>query len=234
LSLVVGGCGIGGIGKVINAVHALVNAAGSLRDLQSEIKKGEDASFAATYETTGSGGASSTVVTVAQEPGGKYAFVAPGTGGGATDLVGDGKDQYECSQSSAGGQWACLQSPEVGGTSGPGATPLFDFTGAFVYGLAEALEVEAAIAGFKVTNTTMTLSGVPLKCVTLTGKVNGQEGTYEWCVTGDGIIGMAKYTGATAGDGSSFELTKLSTSPPASLFAPPPGASLTVVTVPTT
>ncbi len=233
-SLVLGGCGIGSIGKVVNAVHALADAARSLRSLQSEIQKGEKASYEATYETTGGSGLSN-IITFAQEPGGKYAFTEPGTAGsGATDVVGDGKNQYECTQSSAGAQWTCLQSAEAAGTSGYGAAPFFDFTGAFVYGLAEALQVEAAIEGFKVTNSTMSVNGIPLKCVSLRGKVNGQEGDYEWCVTSDGILGLARYAGGSAGDGSSFEITKLNTSPPASIFEPPPGASFTALTTPTT
>lgn len=234
MSLVLAGCGIGGIGKVINAVHALADAARSLRSLQSEIQKGEKASYEATYETIGSGGPSS-VITFAQEPGGKYAFTGPGTGGsGATDVVGDGNNQYACSQSSGSAQWTCLQSAEAPGTSGYGAAPFFDFTGAFVYGLAEALEVEAAIEGFKVTNSTTSVNGIPLKCVSLRGKVNGQVGDYEWCVTANGILGLAKYAGGSAGDGSSFEITKLNTSPASSIFEPPSGASITTLSTSTT
>ncbi len=97
---------------------------------------------------------------------------------------------------------------------GSAVAPFVDFTGAFVYELAEALQVEAAVQGFRVTNSTMTVNGIPLKCVSLTGKVKGQVGAYEWCVTADGVLGLAKYTGGTAGDGSSFEITKLDTSPP--------------------
>ncbi len=234
LSLVLGGCGIGSIGKVVTAVHALADAARSLRSLQSEIQKGEKASYEATYETTGGSGPSN-VITFGQEPGGKYAFTAAGTGGsGATDVVGDGKNQYECTRSSAGAQWTCLQSAEAPGTSGYGAAPFFDFTGSFVYGLVEVLQVEAAVEGFKVTNSTMTVNGIPLKCVSIRGKVNGQMGDYEWCVTADGVLGLAKYAGGSAGDGSSFEITKLDTSPAASTFGPPPGASFSTLTTPTT
>lgn len=234
LGLLLSGCGIGSIGKVINAVHAIADAARSLRSLQSEVQKGEKASYQATYETTGSGGAP-TVITFAQELGGKYAFTEPGAGGsGATDLVGDGKNQYECTQSGSGAQWACLQSAEGAGSPGPAVASFVDFTGGFVYELAEALQVEAAIQGFKVTNSTMSVNGIPLKCVSLTGKVKGQAGVYEWCVTADGVLGLAKYTGGTAGDGSSFEITKLDMGPPASVFEPPPGASFTTLTTPTT
>lgn len=231
--LLLSGCGVGSIGKVINAVHAIADTARSLRSLQAEVQRGEKASFQATYETTGSGGAP-TVITLAQEPGGKYAFTEPGAGGsGATDLVGDGKNEYECTQSAAGAEWACLENKEGAGSAGPAVASFVGFTGGFVYDLAEALQVEAAIQGFKVTNSTMNLNGIALKCVSLTGKAKGQEGVYKWCVTADGVLGLAKYTGGTAGDGSSFEITKLEMGPPASVFEPPPGASFTTLTTPT-
>ena len=94
----------------------------------------------------------------------------------------------------AGAQWTCLQTPRRRVAPATGAAPFFDFTGAFVYGLAEALQVEAAIEGFKVSNYTMSVNGIPLKCVSVRGKVNGQVGDYEWCVTAGGVLGMAKYT----------------------------------------
>jgi hypothetical protein len=226
LTLVLGGCGIG---RVINAVHALANAAGSLKSLKSEIQKGEKASYEATYKTTGSGG-SSTPITFAQEPGGKYAFMETGNGGsGATDFVADGKNQYDCSQVS-GAKWTCLETPEPAGSSGYDGDPFFDFTGAYVYGIVEVLQVEAALAGFKVTNSTTTVSGIPLKCVALTGKANGQVEDYKWCITSDGIIGLVKSTGSGAGDNSSFEITKLNTSPPSPIFQAPSGATLTTET----
>jgi hypothetical protein len=226
LSLVLGGCGIG---KVINAVHALADAAGSLKNLQSEIQKGEKASYEATYATTGSGGSSSPI-TFAQEPGGKYAFMQNATSGsGGTDFVADGKNQYECSQVS-GSKWSCVQSAEPSGTGSFAGDPFFAFTGAYVYGIVEALRVEAAIEGFKVTNSTTTVNGISLKCVAISGKANGQTEDYKWCITSDGILGLVKSTGSSAGDNSSFEITKLDTSPPASIFEPPSGASLTTVT----
>jgi hypothetical protein len=233
-SLVVGGCGIGSIGKVITAVHALADAVRSLRSLQSEIQKGEKVSYEATYQPTGGGG-SSAPVTFAEGPGGRYAFMAPATGGsGATDFVADGKNQYECSHAGSGTQWTCLQSPEPQGSSGYDSDEFWAFTGTYVYGVVEALQVEAAIAGFKVTNSTMSVNGIPLKCVAITGKVNGQVENYKWCITGDGILGLVGYGGANAGDNSSFEITQLNMSPPASIFEPPPGASFTTLTTSTT
>jgi len=234
LSLVVAGCG-GTIGKVINAVHALANTAGSLKNLQSEIQKGEKASYEATYKTTGSGGPSSSSITFAQEPGGKYAFTEPGPGGsGGTDFVANGKNTFECSQTGSGSKWNCLQTPEPASTSGLDTLPFFGFTGAYFYAIVEALQVEAAIAGFKVTNSTTTVNGISLKCVSLKGKVNGQAENDEWCVTSDGILGLVKSMGSGGGDNSSFEITKLDPSPPASIFQPPSGATLTTLPTVTT
>ena len=176
----------------------MANAAGSLKNLQSEIQKGEKASYEATYKTTGSGGSSSPI-TFAQEPGGKYAFTEPGAGGsGGTDFVADGKNTYECSQGRSSNGTASR--PPSRGALRPRLVPFFGFTGGYFYAIVEALQVEAAIAGFKVTNSTTTVNGISLKCVSLKGKVNGQAEDDEWCVTGDGILGLVRYTGSGAGD----------------------------------
>ena len=150
-------------------------------------------------------------------------------GSGATDFVADGKNQYECSQGS-GTKWSCIQSAEPAGTASIDGDPFFAFTGAYVYGIIETLQVEAAIAGFHVANSTTTVNGISLKCVSISGKENGQTEDYEWCITADGIVGLVKSTGSSAGDNSSFEIKKLDTSPPASIFEPPAGAALTTET----
>jgi hypothetical protein len=225
-----GGCGIA---KVINAVHALAATAVALKDLQSEIQRGEKVSYEATYQTLGGSGPSAPV-TFAQEPGGKYAFVENGAGGSAaTEFVADGKNQYDCSQVT-GSKWSCLQSAEPARAASLDGDPFFAFTGAYVYGLIEALQVEAALVGFKVTHSSPTVNGIPLKCVAVSGKENGQTEDYKWCITSDGVLGLVNATGSSEGGGSSFEITKLTTSPSSSMFEPPAGATLTTTTVPTT
>jgi hypothetical protein len=226
LSLVLGGC-FGSVGKVVNAVHAAVNAAANLKNLGSEIQKGENASYEATYKSTGSGQSSSTV-TFAQEPGGKYAFIAPGSAGsGGSEFFANGKNQYECSQDSAGSKWTCIESTEPSSTAGDEADPFFAYTGAYVYSIIEALQVEAAIAGFHVTNSTTSVNGISLKCVALSGKSNGQTENDEWCITKDGVLGLVKNTSSTSSGNSSFEITRLDTSPPSSIFQPPSDATIT-------
>jgi hypothetical protein len=224
-SLAFGGC-FGTIGKVINAAHALANAAGNLKNLQSQIRKGENAAYEATYKTTGS--SETSTVTFAQEPGGKYAYLVPGTNGaGGTEFVANGKNQYDCSQDSSGGKWTCAESAELSSTAGLEGDPFFGFTGAYVYTILTALEVEAAVAGYKVGNSKTSVAGISLKCVSLSGKSNGQTESYEWCVTNDGILGLVRDTSSKAGSNSSFELTHLSRSPQSSLFEPPSGATVT-------
>jgi len=83
-----------------------------------------------------------------------------------------------------------------------------------------------ALAGDKVTQSTMTVNGFNLNCVDF--NAGGALGTSTICSTEQGILGYVK----VASDSTSFEIQSYSTSPPASLFELPPGA--TVTTTPTT
>jgi hypothetical protein len=160
--------------------------------------------------------------------------VENGAGGSAaTEFVADGKNQYDCSQVT-GSKWSCLQGAEAPGTASLDGDPFFAFTGAAIYGIIEALQVEAAVAGFKVAHSSITVNGILLKCVALSGKENGQTEAFKWCITSDGVVGLVNSTGSSGSDGSSFEITKLSTNPPSSMFEPPAGATLTTTTLPTT
>jgi hypothetical protein len=232
LSLALAGCG-GSIGKIINTVHALANAAGNLKNLSAEIQKGENATYEATYKITSTGSSASTF-TFAQEPGGKYAYIAPGSNGsGGTDFVANGKDQYTCSQDSGGAKWSCIETPEPSGTAGLEGDAFYGYSGAYFYSVIESLQVVAAVEGFKVTNSTSSVNGIGLKCVTLTGKENGQSLNDKWCITNDGIMGLVNSSssgGSSSSNNSSFEITKLSTSPSSSVFQPPAGASVTTET----
>jgi len=218
------GCG-GSIGKIVNAVHAAVNAAGNLKNLEKQIQKGENAKFEATYKSTGNG--SSPVITLAQEPGGKWLYIAPPSGGsGGTEYVANGKETYSCSQASTGGQWSCIDSPETG-TQGIEEAPFYVYTGAYVYSVIEELSVFAAIAGAKVTNTTTSINGISLKCVGLISTSNGVTDNDKWCITSDGILGLVKDTSSNNSDNSSFQIASLNRSPSSSIFNPPKGASMT-------
>ena len=72
----------------------------------------------------------------------------------------------------------------------------------------------------------MTVNGFAMNCVDLVAP--GVAGTSTICTTAQGILGYVN----VASDSVSFEIVKFSTSPPSSLFALPPGATIT--TTPTT
>ena len=143
LSFGVGGCAIG---NAIKAVHNLANAAHNLKNLESQIQKGENAKYEATYKSTG-GGSTSSTITIAQEPGGKWTYTTPASGGsGATAWVANGKDTYDCTQASSGGKWSCEESAESTGSDAIDASPAFAFTGADYAVIVESLSAVAALA----------------------------------------------------------------------------------------
>jgi hypothetical protein len=84
------------------------------------------------------------------------------------------------------------------------------------------------LAGDKVTSSTMSLNGFDMDCVDLVAQ--GVAGTSSICSTSQGILGYVK----VAPDSTSFQITDYSSSPSASLFQLPPGATVTTVTAPTT
>jgi hypothetical protein len=73
----------------------------------------------------------------------------------------------------------------------------------------------------------MSLAGQSLNCVTWTGGT-GSEATGEVCVTSQGALGYVK--AIDNGKTTTISLTSFSTSPPASDFSVPSGA--TVQTIP--
>ena len=148
-------------------------------------------------------------------------------GSGGTDFSANGKNQYDCTQASSGGAWSCVESAQPANTSGFNGDPFYIYTGAYYYTIIESLSVVAALAGYKVTNSTTHVSGISLKCVAFSGKSNGVSQNDKWCVTKDGILGLVKDTSSNSGDNSSFEITGLNRSPSSSIFQPPKGASIT-------
>ncbi|HSZ38271.1 MAG TPA: hypothetical protein VK773_14345, partial [Acidimicrobiales bacterium] len=85
----------------------------------------------------------------------------------------------------------------------------------------DKVSAEARALGIKVTTSTQKIAGQNSTCLSAT--VRGQSGKY--CVTNQGVL--AYIGGAT---GSTFKMTKYSSSPASSLFALPAGA--TTVTIP--
>jgi hypothetical protein len=69
----------------------------------------------------------------------------------------------------------------------------------------------------------MTVNGFPMNCVDL--RAPGVAGTSTICTTAQGILG---YVNVASDDG---EIEKFSTSPSSSLFALPPGATVTTTPI---
>ena len=225
LSFGVGGCAIG---NAIKAVHNLADAAHNLKNLESQIQKGENAKYEATYKSTSTGSTSSTI-TIAQEPGGKWSYSTPASdGNGATSWLANGKDSYDCSQGTSGGKWSCVETAEAAGSDAIDASPAFAFTGADYAVIIESLSAVAALEGYNVNSSSQSVNGISLKCTKLSGKHNGQVLNDEWCITSDGILGLVKYTGSSTSDNSAFTITSLNKNPSSSVFQPPSGATITM------
>jgi hypothetical protein len=225
LSFGVGGCAIG---NAIKAVHAAVNAVGNLKSLESQIQKGENAKYEATYKSTSTGSTSSTI-TIAQEPGGKWSYSTPASdGNGATAWLANGKDSYDCNQGTSGGKWSCVETAEAAGSDAIDASPAFAFTGASYYTVIAGLSVVAAAEGYNVSSSSTSVNGISLKCTKLSGKHNGQSVNDEWCITSGGILGLVKSTGSSSSDNSAFTITSLNKNPSSSVFQPPSGATITM------
>jgi hypothetical protein len=182
---------------------------GSLRALTNSINRSKNLTYSATY-TSVSGG-QTTTVTIAQSPPKSNFSTSSGS------VINDGKSTYYCSTTS--GKQQCL--------TVSGANPLLGLEDLFSPQLALGALGEAKqglvsrLLGIKATASSATFAGQPSTCVTVT--VRGKVGRY--CVTKQGIL---SYSGSSST--SYFQLTKYSTSPSASLFTPPAGA--TTVTLP--
>ncbi|HEY1652840.1 MAG TPA: hypothetical protein VGG09_13225 [Acidimicrobiales bacterium] len=212
------------INKVRNAVHDVRGNKAIIDGFNSRLSNAPT-TFEAVYTTTGS--APATVTYAAQVPK-DVAFTLTPTGGAAettpAHLVQNASGEYACDQTS--GQWSC---DKIDGIAASSQNALIDFyTRAHWTKFLSGFALAAGLAGDKVSTSTMSLNGFSMNCIDLTAP--GVSGKSTVCTTSQGVLG---YVGV-AGDSTNFEITKYSSSPPASLFQLPAGAKITTVTVPTT
>jgi hypothetical protein len=160
--------------------------------------------------------ATSTTVSIAQDPP-KSEF---SSGQGQGSIIDTGTKTYYCSGGGGSGSPAsCIAS----GSTNPFADleNLFSPASALA-AFSEAKEgLGSKVLGIKAVEGSQTIAGQSTTCVTVTIK-SGQVGKY--CVTKQGVLAYA------GSDKSYFELTHYSTSPAASLFVLPAGA--TTITLP--
>jgi hypothetical protein len=185
--------------------------ASKIQSLSSSVQAGQHATFKAVY-TTHSATAPSQTITIEQMPP-KSVF---GTTSGS--VINDGTHTYFCS--SSGGQEQCVS--ESGAAGNPLSAVTAIFNPATVLSEFQAAESAAAAhaLGYGFAFSSETYAGVPTKCVNFTHASQ----TVKYCVTDSGILAYASSAGNT------FELSSFTSSPAASDFALPSGA--TVITVP--
>jgi hypothetical protein len=200
-----------------------------IQQLEKKINEGKKATYSATYVTS-----DGNTVTISQQ-GGKSNFSSSDGG----SVINTGKKTYYCSKSDSGNSGSSGNSGNTGSTttttkaaglqclSEGGANPLGSLVNAFSPTLLLNVLNEdktAAVAralGIKVTTSTQKFAGQNATCLSAT--VRGQTGKY--CVTNQGLLA---YVGGTGG--STFKMTKYSSSPSPTLFKLP--ANATTETIP--
>jgi hypothetical protein len=175
----------------------------NVKALTNSINRAKHLTYLAEYTALSNG--QKTTVTIAQAPP-KSNF---STQGGS--VINNGKSTYYCSTTTGAPQ--CLS---VSGTN-----PLLGLEGLFsptvaLGALAEAKQgLVSRFLGIKVTSSSASFAGQASTCVTVS--VRGKSGKY--CVTKQGLL---SYSGTPS---SYFQLTKYSSTPSASLFSLPAGAT---------
>jgi len=228
------GCGI--VKAARKVVHTVEGNKSTMDAFTNKIKSGEATTFEATYVTTG--GSPATIVYAVAPPQGLLfkdtpsATISNSSGGNSNvDIVVNPSGEYLCtppstSGSGSGSTWSCEKLPKA---SAADYNNILDFyTPAHWVKFLDGFALAAGFAGDKVSSSTMTVNGFAMTCVDLVAP--GITGTSKICTTAQNILGYVK----VAQDATSFEITKYSSSPSASLFQLPPGATITTIPTSTT
>lgn len=218
------GTGCSAVNKVRNAVHTVEGNKATIDSFTQNLQSTSTTPFQATYTTTGA--APATVVYAVDPASGGLAFHETQTGASpsAVQVIVNSSGEYVCNQSGSGAAWSCRK---LGQADAAAENKVFDlYTPSHWISFLKGVSLLAGLAGDTVTSSTMSLNGFSLQCVDLVAK--GVSGTSSICTTAQGILGYVK----VASNSTSFQITDYSSSPSASLFQLPPGA--TVTTTPTT
>jgi hypothetical protein len=214
------GCSV--VNKVKQAVHNVEGNKATINSFTQNLQSTKDTAFEATYTTTGSSPA--TVVYAVDPSSGGLAFHETQTGSNAsnTQVIVNSSGEYACSQSGSGAAWSCQKLGQADATT---ENKVFDvYTPSHWVSFLKGVSLVAGLAGDKVTSSTMSLNGFDMNCVDLVAR--GVPGTSTICTTSQGILGYVE----VASDSTSFQITNFSSSPEASLFQLPPGATVTTST----
>jgi hypothetical protein len=224
VGVVATGCSV--VNKVKQDVHTVEGNKATINSFTQNLQSTTTTPFEATYTTTGSSPA--TIVYAVDPSKGGLAFHETQTGSNASNIqvIVNSSGEYVCNQSGSSGAWSCQKLSRADAAT---QNKIFDvYTPSHWIGFLKGVSLVAGLAGDKVTTSTKSLNGFDMHCVDLVAK--GVSGTSTICSTTQGILGYV----SVASDSTSFQITNYSSSPSASLFQLPPGATLTTLTTPTT
>ena len=224
VGLLATGCSV--VSQVKQAVHNVEGNKATIDSFTQNLQSNQPSPFEAKYATTGSTPA--TVVYAVDPSSGGLSFGETQTGANASNfqVIVNSSGEYACNQAGSAATWSCQK---LGKADAATENKIFDFyTPSHWISFLKGVSLVAGLAGDKVMSSTMSLNGFDMNCVDLTA--HGVPGTSTICSTSQGILGYVK----VASDSTSFQITNYSSSPAASLFQLPPGASLTAPTTPTT
>jgi hypothetical protein len=216
------GCGLG---KAVSAVQKVTRAVAAnkatIDEFTSSMKSGAPTTFEATYVTTGK--SPTTVLYAVRQPKGLAFRETPSSGAGVSTVhvVVNSSGEYSCTPPESGSRshWSCQK---LGTADQVVEKQILDFyTPGHWAAFLREFSLAAGFAGDKVRSSQLTVHGFSMRCVDFV--TAGVTGTSKICTTSQGILGYVK----VASDANSFEIKSYSTSPPASLFRLPYGATVT-------
>ena len=198
----------------------------AISSLSSKISASDTKAYAVTYLTTGS----PPVTTVyAASPPHDFAFTTT-LSGSHIDVFASSAGEYGCNRASAPGSmgWTCLK---LEGTAIDTYKAMYAlYSGAYWIDFLKLYSVAAALHGVTISSSSITVNGFKLQCaVVVSGKAPNQT-TSKVCVTSHGILGYV----SVAAKAADFEIKSYSSSPAASLFQLPAGATVTTIPTSTT
>ncbi|MGO9965435.1 MAG: hypothetical protein ACLPUG_18685 [Acidimicrobiales bacterium] len=214
--------GLTGCSKVINAIktaHNVLHQGAAISTLSNKLKAADTKSYEVSYVTTG---ANPVTTEYAALPPHDFAF---GTtlSGRILDVISNTTGEYACSKSlSVTATWTCLKLEAADIKTYKAMYALY--SGAYWIDFLRLYSAAAALQGIKINSTTMSVNGFDLSCVVITGSKTNPTNS-KWCVTSQGVLGYVSVSAKSA----DFEIKSYSSSPSASLFQTPAGATITTV-----
>lgn len=208
----------GGSGITATTASDSSSAASKLDTLAGNVKAAQTSTFQAVYSST-SGGSTSTITLAQSSP--KQMFGTTDSSGSTTSLVNTGSTTYSCTTASGASTTCTSIGGGLASSALTGVMNVYNGRAALTVLKVWQSSIAAHLAGVSLTFSDEIIAGQSSTCAHWSQ--SGDAATY--CVTSTGVLAKVQSSG-----GHSFELTSYTTSPPASVFTVPQGA--TVVTLP--